>query len=286
MHFVLPVPRYRCSKPGCEGSFAPCPFAAGCFPATPKVSWDVTLFSERHPARWFDLRLLQLADALIFNGRSQAVYGFASVVHRQHAANDCSASLGWEHFKRQLGEAIMVSASWRAAAVGGQGGGGRGRSKCHLQHNDICCKMTFVAWGVPRLKPPAITNWPAPLLPPPPPHLPFPAPGIRLLDVRPHGSGQSPHPVTAQPPSAAVCIPGTIPTRRRRHPRPRRNSSSPSCATHQRSVARHQGAGAACGRAPTVSGISDAPGSCHLRRSGALAAAHGCAAAAAWRSRQ
>ena len=172
MHFVLPVPRYRCSKPGCEGSFAPCPFAAGCFPATPKVSWDLTLFSERHPARWFDLRLLQLADALIFNGRSQAVYGFASVVHRQHAANDCSASLGWEHFKRQLGEAIMVSASWRAAAVGGQGGGGRGRSKCHLQHNDICCKMTFVAWGVPRLKPPAITNWPAPLLPPPPTHPP------------------------------------------------------------------------------------------------------------------
>lgn len=36
--FVLPVPTHRCRDPACGGSFAPSPFAVGCFPATPKAS--------------------------------------------------------------------------------------------------------------------------------------------------------------------------------------------------------------------------------------------------------
>ena len=112
--FQLAVPRYSCRSMGCDGMFAPSPFAAGCFPATPKVSWDVAQASPAQPARWIDLRLLQLADGLLFQaGRGVAVHSFAAVVHHQHELNGCADPLGWEHFKRQLGEALMVSTLWR-----------------------------------------------------------------------------------------------------------------------------------------------------------------------------
>lgn len=107
--FNVTVPRYTCIQLGCGGSFAPSPFAAGCFPATPKAGWDVAQSSPGQPARWIDLRLLQLADSLIFQGgRSMAVYSFSAAIHQQHELNGCDDPLGWDHFKRQLGEAIMV----------------------------------------------------------------------------------------------------------------------------------------------------------------------------------
>ena len=107
--YSLEVPRHSCCQPGCGGTWAPSPFVVGCFPATPKASWDVLQCSPGQPARWFDLRLLQLADGLIFQGRPAAIYSFAQVVHRLHEANGAVEPLGWEHFKRQLGEAVMVS---------------------------------------------------------------------------------------------------------------------------------------------------------------------------------
>ena len=100
---------------------------------------DVTQSSASHPARWIDLRLLQLADTLIFSGSSVAVYGFAAAVHRQHIANGCGALLRWEHFKRQLGEAIMVSASMISAADGGAGEGWGGEAVV-VQQMSFCCK--------------------------------------------------------------------------------------------------------------------------------------------------
>lgn len=107
--FKLAVPRHACLTVGCGGVFAPSPFAAGCFPATPKVSWDVAQASAAQPARWFDLSMLHLLDGLIFQpSRSTAVYGLASVIHRQHVLNGCGNLLGWEHFKRQLGDVLMV----------------------------------------------------------------------------------------------------------------------------------------------------------------------------------
>jgi hypothetical protein len=107
--FELQVPRYSCHVVGCDGTFAPSPFAAGCFPATPVASWDVVQSRPGQGARWLDTRLLQLADSLIFTGnRPAAMYSLAAVVHQQHALNGCSDSLGLEHFKRQLGEAVMV----------------------------------------------------------------------------------------------------------------------------------------------------------------------------------
>ena len=121
LRFELAVPRYSCRQSGCGGTFAPSPFTIGCFPATPKASWDVSRSGPAHPARWIDLRLLQLADGLIFHGaRTVAVYTFAAVVHQQHELNGCSEPpLAWEHFKRQLGEAIMV----RSGRGGGWGPG-------------------------------------------------------------------------------------------------------------------------------------------------------------------
>ena len=123
--FTLEVPLASCSDASCGGSWAPSPFAVGCFPATPKVSWDVALSGPAKPARWFDMRLLQLGDGLVFEGRRPtAVHGFSVVVHRHHEANGCSEPLGWEHFKRQLHEAIMVSGGWPTAAAAAAGGGG------------------------------------------------------------------------------------------------------------------------------------------------------------------
>lgn len=111
---LMAVPRYRCQRPDCGGGFAPSPFAAGCFPATPKVSWDVAQSNAGQPARWFDLRLLQLADGLRFQTRRTAVHSFAAVVHQQHVQNGCGHLLGWEHFKRQLSDALAVrcAATW------------------------------------------------------------------------------------------------------------------------------------------------------------------------------
>lgn len=105
---LVAVPRYSCQQPDCGGGFAPSPFAAGCFPATPKVSWDVAQSNAGQPARWFDLRLLQLADGLRFQTRRTAVHSFAAVVHQQHVQNGCGHLVGWEHFKRQLSDALMV----------------------------------------------------------------------------------------------------------------------------------------------------------------------------------
>ena len=109
VRFELSVPVYRCKVDGCSGTFAPQPFAVHCFPANPNSSWDVTQASAAHPARWFCMRLLQLADAFTFSGAHTAVYSLATIVHRQHTLNGCTAPLGWEHFKRQLSEALMVS---------------------------------------------------------------------------------------------------------------------------------------------------------------------------------
>eukprot|EP00887_Chlorella_sp_A99_P005668 scaffold1.g5668.t1 len=106
--FPLAVPRYACRVEGCNGAFAPSAFVAGCFPANPKSSWDVLQASAAQPARWFDLCMLQLLDGLVFQpGRSAAVYGLAAVIHRQHTLNGCGGLLGWEHFKRQLGDVLM-----------------------------------------------------------------------------------------------------------------------------------------------------------------------------------
>jgi hypothetical protein len=107
--FQLPVPRWACRDAGCGGSFAPSPFLVGCFPATPKASWDVMQSSPSHPARWIELQLLSLADSLIYQGgRPAAVYSLAAAIHNQHERNGCANLLGWEHFKRQLGEVLMV----------------------------------------------------------------------------------------------------------------------------------------------------------------------------------
>lgn len=106
---LLAVPAYTCLQPGCGGVFVPSPFAAACFPATPKASWDVAQSSAGQPARWFDLRLLQLADSLRFQSRRTAVHSLATVVHQQHVQNGCAHLVGWEHFRRQLGEALTVS---------------------------------------------------------------------------------------------------------------------------------------------------------------------------------
>ncbi|PSC76086.1 serine threonine [Micractinium conductrix] len=70
--------------------------------------------------------LLQLCDSLIFAGRAAAVYSLATVVHKQHELNGCSAPLGWEHMKRQLGEALkeygyLQCATMKLAALGVQG---------------------------------------------------------------------------------------------------------------------------------------------------------------------
>jgi hypothetical protein len=111
VRFELSVPVSRCSQSGCNGTFVPSSFSVGCFPATPKTSVDVSLCSTAQPARWISLRLLQLGDSLIFQGRRPAaVYALATAVHQQHALNGCSdPPLGWEHFKRQLAGALMVS---------------------------------------------------------------------------------------------------------------------------------------------------------------------------------
>ena len=116
--FELDVPCYSCCQADCCGDFAPSPFAVCCFPATAKVSWNVVLSGPGKPARWFDMRLLQLADSLIFqSGRSAAVYGFAAAIHSQHDLNGSGGLLGWEHFKRQLGEAILVM-RWSKVLLG------------------------------------------------------------------------------------------------------------------------------------------------------------------------
>ncbi len=115
--FMVEVPMASCRDATCGGSWAPSPFAVGCFPATPKASWDVSLSGPGQPARWFDIRLLQLADGLIFEGRRPAaVHSIAAVVHRQHEANGCTEPLGFEHFKRQLFETVMVSGTFPAVA--------------------------------------------------------------------------------------------------------------------------------------------------------------------------
>ena len=106
--FLLSVPVSSCRVEGCGGRFAPSSFSVGCFPATPNASWDVAQTSGMYERRWFDLQLLQLCDSLTFAGRAAAVYSLATVVHKQHELNGCSAPLGWEHMKRQLGEALMV----------------------------------------------------------------------------------------------------------------------------------------------------------------------------------
>ncbi|PSC68954.1 hypothetical protein C2E20_7492 [Micractinium conductrix] len=85
--------------------------------------------------RWFDLQLLQLCDSLTFAGRAAAVYSLATVVHKQHELNGCSAPLGWEHMKRQLGEALMEygylqCATMKLAALGVQGCEERPLSSC------------------------------------------------------------------------------------------------------------------------------------------------------------
>jgi hypothetical protein len=105
---LLAVPRCGCRRHDCGGSFAPSPFAAGCFPATPKASWDVAQSTAGQPARWFDLRLLQLAGGLRFQTRRTAEHSLAAVMHQQHVQNGCAHLVGWEHFKRQLNEALTV----------------------------------------------------------------------------------------------------------------------------------------------------------------------------------
>ena len=92
--------------------YAPSPFAANCFPATPKVSWGVTQSRPGQQARWFDLRMLQLLDSLVCRPSSPvAVHSLAAVIHRQHVLKRCGSILGWEHFKRQLSDVLMVSPS-------------------------------------------------------------------------------------------------------------------------------------------------------------------------------
>ncbi|PSC74817.1 Galactose mutarotase [Micractinium conductrix] len=106
--YHLDVPRASCRVPGCGGTWAPSPCAAGCFPATPRVCLDVSLCGPGLPARWFDWQLLHMSDGLVFEGRRPAaVNSIAAVVHRLHEANGCSEPMGCEHFKRQLHEAVM-----------------------------------------------------------------------------------------------------------------------------------------------------------------------------------
>ena len=108
-HFKVKVPCYGCCSSGCSGRFAPSPLTVGCLPATPTVSLDVSLSTAAQPARWLELRMLQLGDTLMYRGgRSIAVHSFAAAIHRQHELNGCSDPLGFDHFKRQLGEGIMV----------------------------------------------------------------------------------------------------------------------------------------------------------------------------------
>lgn len=100
-----------CAEAGCSGTFALSPLVVSCFPATPKANWDVSTSSEVHPARWFDMRMLQLADTFIFQGgRSLAVHQFAAAVHKQHQRNGCTEELKFDWFKRQLSDAIHVRA--------------------------------------------------------------------------------------------------------------------------------------------------------------------------------
>lgn len=106
--FHLAVPLWSCLEPGCGGSFVPTAFAIGCFPATPITGWDIRKARPGQPARWLDQRLLQLADSLRYQARGTAVHTLAQVLHRQHVLNGCEALVGWEHFKRQLQEALMV----------------------------------------------------------------------------------------------------------------------------------------------------------------------------------
>jgi hypothetical protein len=118
--YSLDVPRASCRGPGCGGTWAPSPCAAGCFPATPRVCLDVSLCGPGLPARWFDWQLLHMSDGLVFEGRRPAaVNSIAAVVHRLHEANGCSEPMGCEHFKRQLHEAVMVSALAGSSAATG-----------------------------------------------------------------------------------------------------------------------------------------------------------------------
>ena len=62
--------------------------------------------------------MLQLLDGLIFRAnRSIAVYGLAAVIHHQHKLNGCSDLLGWEHFKRQLGDVLQARMAERMHAL-------------------------------------------------------------------------------------------------------------------------------------------------------------------------
>ena len=121
--FTISVPRFTCAEEGCPGTFAPSPFAAGCFPATPCVSWDVSQATQQHPARWFDMRLMQLGDALMYGvRRAVAAHSLANVVLTQHELNGCGGErINLDHLKRQLSDTIVVR------GVGGSmDGSGRG----------------------------------------------------------------------------------------------------------------------------------------------------------------
>lgn len=114
LRFHLEAPVHACCAEGCSGRYAPSPFSIGCFPLTPKVSWDITQASPVQPARWVDLRLLRLCDSIIFTGgRSASVHGLVAAVHRCHELNGCTTPLAFDHLKRQIGEAIMVRAGGR-----------------------------------------------------------------------------------------------------------------------------------------------------------------------------
>ena len=123
VRFLLVVALWRCRC--CGSVFAPSPFSVGCFPATPKVSWDVAQASIAHPACWLDLWLLQLCDSIIHGGgRSAAVYSLATAIHQQHTLNGrADPPLSWGHFKRLLGDVLAVrprcldwSWAWEACA--------------------------------------------------------------------------------------------------------------------------------------------------------------------------
>lgn len=85
LRFLLQAPVHSCCAEGCSGTFAPSPFSIGCFPLTAKVSWDIAQASPAQPARWADLRLLQLCDSMIFGGgRSASVHSLVAAIHRCH----------------------------------------------------------------------------------------------------------------------------------------------------------------------------------------------------------
>ena len=106
--FPLEVPRYYCQKVGCSGGYAPKSFVVDCFPATPLASWDVTKASAGQPARWIAIQLLQFFDGLVFGTRQAAWQSLAKVLHEQWDENGCGGLLTWQHFRRQLGESLMV----------------------------------------------------------------------------------------------------------------------------------------------------------------------------------